>query len=156
MGNLGPNMGMGTLSRSNPDKTQDRLIDMFSRDLETGSRTGDQQGWTSFNSFSSMHFFKLFKAIGKIDKFINLDLLKDPNPGNRKIIERNKHDLTQPLLTEENLPNLENSHSWKSSNVKIYLLCIPIIDLHSSVNLKCFCRPLPIYCPCFTWALICK
>lgn len=44
MGNLGPNMGMGTLSRSNPDKTQDRLINMFSRDLETGSRTGDQQG----------------------------------------------------------------------------------------------------------------
>jgi len=44
MGNLGPNMGMGTLSRSNPDKGQDRLINMFSRDLETGSRTGDQQG----------------------------------------------------------------------------------------------------------------
>jgi len=44
MGNLGPNMGMGTLSRSNPDKAQDRLINMFSRDLETGSRTGDQQG----------------------------------------------------------------------------------------------------------------
>jgi len=37
-------MGMGTLSRSNPDKAQDRLINMFSRDLETGSRSGDQQG----------------------------------------------------------------------------------------------------------------
>ena len=44
MGNLGHNMGMGTLSRYNPDKTQDRLINMCTRDIENASRTGYQQG----------------------------------------------------------------------------------------------------------------
>ena len=42
MGNLGANMGLGTLKTS--DKAQDRLINMFKGDMDTGSRLGDQQG----------------------------------------------------------------------------------------------------------------
>merc|ERR1719293_67705 len=42
MGNLGANMGLGTLKTS--DKAQDRLINMFKGDMDTGSRIGDQQG----------------------------------------------------------------------------------------------------------------
>ena len=42
MSNFGANMGMGTLKTS--DKAQDRLINMFKGDMETGSRIGDQQG----------------------------------------------------------------------------------------------------------------
>ena len=39
---LATNMGLGTLKSS--DKAQERLINMFKGDLETGSRHGDQQG----------------------------------------------------------------------------------------------------------------
>ena len=42
MGNLGGNMGLGTLKSS--DKAQDRLINMFKGDMDTGSRIGEQQG----------------------------------------------------------------------------------------------------------------
>lgn len=42
MSQFGANMGMGTLKTS--DKAQDRLINMFKGDMETGSRIGDQQG----------------------------------------------------------------------------------------------------------------
>ena len=40
--NLTTNMGLGTLKSS--DKAQERLINMFKGDVETGSRHGDQQG----------------------------------------------------------------------------------------------------------------
>ena len=42
MGNLGGNMGLGTLKSS--DKAQDRLINMFKGDMDAGSRIGEQQG----------------------------------------------------------------------------------------------------------------
>ena len=43
MSQFGANMGMGATLKTS-DKAQERLINMFKGDMETGSRMGDQQG----------------------------------------------------------------------------------------------------------------